>query len=197
MGTGANTKERILEAALETFAQYGYEGAKMEKIASLVGINKASLYFHFKSKEELFRDLFKTIVYKFSIAIKNIVLDTKNLPTKLRLITIYEKYLEYNWNNNVEMDLWNGIYYFPPETMKEEILKTTSETKEQFLKDLVGVFEEGIRNNEIQAWSTLAMAKTYYYLLTCIDLSVDILNKEEGLSDMKNGFEIFWNGIIK
>ena len=64
MGQGADTKERIMQAALEEFSLHGFEGARMEKIASKVGINKASLYFYFKSKEQLFRELFDIIVKK-------------------------------------------------------------------------------------------------------------------------------------
>ena len=58
MGQGSVTKDRILQVALKLFAQHGFEGARMEKLAAEVGINKASLYFHFKSKEEIFQELF-------------------------------------------------------------------------------------------------------------------------------------------
>jgi AcrR family transcriptional regulator len=197
LGTGANTKERILEAGLEVFANFGYEGARMEKIASLVGINKASLYFHFKSKEELFHELFINIINKYSFATKKIITDTAVLSTKQRLTTIYEKYLEYNWNNRTEMDFWNRVYYYPPVMMKEEIFFQTNETKKQFLAGLISVFEEGIRNDVIQSLNPEVMAKSYYYILICIDMSVDIINKEDGLNDMKNSFELLWKGMIK
>lgn len=197
MGIGANTKERILEAGLKVFAENGYEGARMEKIASLVGINKASLYFHFKSKEELFQELFISIIKKYSFALKNIVIETKSLPTKQRLISIYEKYLEYNRTNQLEMDFWNGVYYYPPLSMKEEVLNQTNDTKRQFLDDLTAVFEEAVQNNVIRPADPSVIAKTYYYLLTCIDLSSDILSKEEGLNDMKQSFELIWDGLTK
>lgn len=40
------TKERILEAALELFAQSGYSGTSMNDIAKQLGITKGALYKH-------------------------------------------------------------------------------------------------------------------------------------------------------
>lgn len=48
-----DTKERILEAALELFAQNGYLGTSMNDIAARLGFTKAALYKHYASKQEI------------------------------------------------------------------------------------------------------------------------------------------------
>lgn len=48
-----NTKERILETALELFAQNGYSGTSMSDIAHQLGITKGALYKHYTSKQEI------------------------------------------------------------------------------------------------------------------------------------------------
>ncbi|MBR4261719.1 MAG: TetR/AcrR family transcriptional regulator, partial [Clostridia bacterium] len=48
------TKRKIFEAAMELFAQKGYDGTSVEEITSVVGIAKGTLYYHFSSKEEIF-----------------------------------------------------------------------------------------------------------------------------------------------
>ena len=48
-----DTKERILETALELFAQSGYLGTSMNDIAKQLGITKAALYKHYASKQEI------------------------------------------------------------------------------------------------------------------------------------------------
>ena len=48
-----DTKERILEAALELFAQSGYLGTSMSDIAARLGITKAALYKHYTGKQEI------------------------------------------------------------------------------------------------------------------------------------------------
>ena len=47
------TKERILEMALELFAQSGYLGTSMSDIAARLGITKAALYKHYAGKQEI------------------------------------------------------------------------------------------------------------------------------------------------
>ncbi len=47
------TKDRILDAAEELFASKGFDGAKVQEIATLAGVNKAMLYYYFKDKDEL------------------------------------------------------------------------------------------------------------------------------------------------
>ena len=48
-----NTKERILDEALKLFAQSGYMGTSMNDIADRLGVTKAALYKHYKSKQEI------------------------------------------------------------------------------------------------------------------------------------------------
>ena len=48
-----NTRERILETALELFAQSGYLGTSMSDIARQLGITKAALYKHYAGKQEI------------------------------------------------------------------------------------------------------------------------------------------------
>ena len=47
------TKDRILNSALELFAQNGYLGTSMSDIAKQLGFTKAALYKHYASKQEI------------------------------------------------------------------------------------------------------------------------------------------------
>lgn len=48
------TRERILDAALDVFAEKGYHDAKMDEIVEESNTSKGSIYFHFPNKERLF-----------------------------------------------------------------------------------------------------------------------------------------------
>jgi TetR/AcrR family transcriptional regulator len=50
-----DSKGKILEAATTEFAQYGLAGARIDRIAESAGINKAMIYYHFHSKENLYQ----------------------------------------------------------------------------------------------------------------------------------------------
>lgn len=50
----AETRGRILEAALTEFSANGMAGARTETIAAAAGVNKALIYYYFESKEKLY-----------------------------------------------------------------------------------------------------------------------------------------------
>ncbi len=50
----AETRGRILEAALREFSANGLAGARTEQIAAAAGVNKALLYYYFAGKEKLY-----------------------------------------------------------------------------------------------------------------------------------------------
>jgi AcrR family transcriptional regulator len=49
------TRERIQSIALELFAEQGYEKTSLREIAERLGVTKAALYYHFRSKEDIVR----------------------------------------------------------------------------------------------------------------------------------------------
>jgi AcrR family transcriptional regulator len=56
---GAATRKQAQRIALELFSTQGYEATSMRQIGDALGINKASLYYHFASKEAILRSLFE------------------------------------------------------------------------------------------------------------------------------------------
>lgn len=52
-----NSRVIILDTAAKVFADKGYEGARVDEIAKQAGVTKSLLYYHFKSKEEIFEVL--------------------------------------------------------------------------------------------------------------------------------------------
>ena len=57
-----DTKERILEAALEMFSQKGYAGTNIRELTASLGLVKSSMYRHFKSKEEIWNTLLDEMI---------------------------------------------------------------------------------------------------------------------------------------
>jgi AcrR family transcriptional regulator len=49
------TRDKILDTARDEFAQSGLDGARVDRIAERAGVNKAMIYYHFKSKEDLYQ----------------------------------------------------------------------------------------------------------------------------------------------
>ena len=54
---GEETRARILEAATEAFARYGYDSASVAEICRRAGVTKGGFYHHFPSKQALFLEM--------------------------------------------------------------------------------------------------------------------------------------------
>ncbi len=53
-----STKEKILDAALVSFAEYGYKGTNLRDLAADMGLSKSALYRHYESKEDIWNAVF-------------------------------------------------------------------------------------------------------------------------------------------
>lgn len=60
-----NTKQKILEAALDLFSVWGYEATSISQIAGAVGIRKASLYSHYAGKHEILDALVEYVMEQY------------------------------------------------------------------------------------------------------------------------------------
>jgi len=52
----------ITHAAMQAFAENGYEATRVDDVAKLAGVSKGLLYLYFKTKEELFKAVIKSFV---------------------------------------------------------------------------------------------------------------------------------------
>lgn len=93
----SKTKRAIFEAAIKVFSIDGYDGATMDDMAQEAGVAKGTLYYHFKSKEEIFRyiitegvELIKEQINEVSKKQKDSLSKLKAL-CKLQLNIVYEK----------------------------------------------------------------------------------------------------------
>jgi AcrR family transcriptional regulator len=57
MGVSGETRERILDVALELFNEQGYDKTSLREIAERLDVTKAALYYHFERKEDILVEL--------------------------------------------------------------------------------------------------------------------------------------------
>jgi len=66
----------ITQAAMETFAEHGYAAARVDDVAKRAGISKGLLYLYFKTKEELFKAVIRSVVVPRIDALKTAITDS-------------------------------------------------------------------------------------------------------------------------
>src|SRR5438093_3378300 len=54
-----DSRRRLFEAAAAEFAARGYAGANVDRIARAARLNKAMIYYHYKSKAALYREILR------------------------------------------------------------------------------------------------------------------------------------------
>ena len=87
------TKDLILAISEKLFSLYGYIGVSMRTIAESLNISKPALYYHFKSKQELYFEVLTHSSNEFIESLEEVVNQTTPLKRKLRDVIIV--YLDY------------------------------------------------------------------------------------------------------
>jgi AcrR family transcriptional regulator len=88
--TRTDAKSRILDAADDVFVRRGVDGARMQEIADLAGVNKALLHYYFRSKADLARAVWLRIAMSFAPGILQMMASDLPLDDKIdRYVNAY------------------------------------------------------------------------------------------------------------
>jgi AcrR family transcriptional regulator len=75
-------RQAILDAALLTFAEHGFEAARLDDVAARAGVAKGTLYLYFPSKEALFEALVRNAVAPIIAQVSEIAAAPDIPPTR-------------------------------------------------------------------------------------------------------------------
>lgn len=74
------TREKIIRAAWEVFEQKGRDGARIQEIADRACVNKAMIYYHFQSKDDLFGTIIQETFAQLFRIFEQIILENQDDP---------------------------------------------------------------------------------------------------------------------
>lgn len=77
------TRNRILKAAEECFARYGYDSTGVAEICNTAGVSKGALYHHFRSKQAIFVEMFETWMRGFVAEMERVRDTAASIPDAL------------------------------------------------------------------------------------------------------------------
>ncbi len=75
---GYKTKARILEVAEQLFAEKGFNGTSIDKIAIAAGVNKGLIYYHFKDKKDIINSVFRGMIEEIDRHVRVSIDDNEN-----------------------------------------------------------------------------------------------------------------------
>ena len=79
-----SSRRRILQAAAGEFAARGYAGANVDRIARAARLNKAMIYYHFKSKAALYREILRDMFSAVGTRVANVAAARLSPEEKVR-----------------------------------------------------------------------------------------------------------------
>ncbi|MBN2224221.1 MAG: CerR family C-terminal domain-containing protein [Deltaproteobacteria bacterium] len=107
--TFGDAERKILVAAVEVFAQKGFDGARTDEIASRAGVNKAMIYYYFHSKEKLYTIIVETIFARVSFILgTHLSLVDMNAPEQ-GIHSFINNYIDFIYSHRifVKVMLWD------------------------------------------------------------------------------------------
>ncbi len=131
----ADRKQEILMAALQAFAEKGYDKTTVEDIVRISGLSKGTLYWYFTNKEAIFAGLVDMVFEGMWLPFQQVTQQTIGQPPPERL-----RQLLLNMSASVDDSLnWIGLYadFFNQAWQKPAIHEQFTE----FYRRLIGVIE--------------------------------------------------------
>jgi len=124
-----STKEKIMKTAAKMFSEEGYNRVTTRKIAKAIGINSAMIYYHFSSKHDVLKSLYKFYIEE----------QVKSSPDLNELLQLAETELphvvlmksEYHYNNDEMRKMLDQILV----TAAREICADPA--SEQFIRETI------------------------------------------------------------
>lgn len=99
MAKGADTRDRILDQALQLASTDGLEGVSIGRLAQEVGLSKSGLFAHFRSKEELELAVLATATAKFAeVVIRPAFAAPRGEP---RVRALFERWLAWERHESI------------------------------------------------------------------------------------------------
>lgn len=160
------TKNRILDAALDVFANKGYHDTKLDEIATESSTSKGSIYFHFPNKERLFLSLvdqFSDLLEKQTR--KAIEAEPKGIVrVEVALKTVLETFSRYRQPAKILLVQAMGLGQ-PFEQKRMEVNERFARMIAEYLHEAVETGEIPLENIDVEFTSHAWMGAIYHLVI--------------------------------
>ncbi|MEF2248718.1 TetR/AcrR family transcriptional regulator [Paenibacillus sp. IITD108] len=171
-------RNEILDAADELFAQKGFDGTSTNDILEKVGIARGTLYYHFKSKEDIMDALIERYNVRLLSAAQEVASD-KSLPIVDRIIRVV---MALNISGGSSEEIMEHIHKPQNALMHQKIQKVIINGVPPIL---AGIIREGIEQGMFHTpFPYECMEMVVIYATTVFDDDMIAMTNEERFSRM-------------
>lgn len=175
-------KKRIIDGALKVFNDVGIEKTTMDEIAFESGFGKATLYYYFSSKDEVFVEIMEFGWEKLWEGIETKIID--ELGPRRKFISIVKKMARIVTENKIMY----GFLFTAPNFIQDPKLQTWKTYQKRLYAILQSIIEEGIKKKEFLDIDSKLLMKAIGGLFHQLLISNDEDLKEQDFELMLKNF---------
>lgn len=187
-------REQILSAARRCFIESGFHPTRMDDIARAAGLSKGGVYFHFKSKQEVFESLVKEEYDESMRFLEEVTAGERPIEEKMQAIAGH--YLEYfsQKPDAPRFFIVMGEMALRDETLAKQLL----EMQTAFIRQIARLIDQGVAEGMLRETNTTAVAALLKALLDGVE-GLTALGYEElpGPMLLAAGLDLVMHGLAK
>lgn len=183
------TKGAIFEAAVTVFSESGYKGATMDEIALRAGVAKGTLYYHFKSKEQIFNFVVIQGMKSMQEQIENINKSDVSSLNKIKQICKSQVTLTYENREFFKVllsQLWGN----------EERQKEVRDLLSQYFKEIEDVLKKAMEDGVVRKGNSELMAFTFFGSIISTSVYGMMVNNSDINTSIDTVMSYMLNGIL-
>lgn len=183
-----STKEVILSIATATFLEKGYPFVSMDDVAQKCDVTKATIYYYYKTKADLFTDAMVQLMVRIKKQIVHIL--SAEEPLYTRLSRLAKTHLQ----ATVDIDI-NSFMREARTSLSGAQLKLMQEAEDDMYLALEEALKIAMSHGEISQANPRFGALLFISMLTTInniDLDREQLSLDELITEM---VDLYWNGL--
>ncbi len=145
----AERKEEILAVAAKLFQEKGYRGTTCDHIAKKMGFTKASIYYYFRNKDDILREINDRAIRLFLDSAQEIVSSSLNPIQKM------EKMLKSHTKLILENLAWFSVFYRERKELPHKMAEEISDIGRRYNKLLKDIYQDGVEQGFFKKISPL------------------------------------------
>ncbi|ALM29925.1 MULTISPECIES: TetR/AcrR family transcriptional regulator [Bacillus] len=170
-------RQMILDGATKAFTQFGYKATTMDLVAKLANVGKGTIYTFFKNKEELFDEIFTSLLMEMK-KIADEAIDEKNSFSENLHLALFA-ILEFRKNHQLTIKIFQENAELGTSAVKEMIEKM----EQMIIRYIKAKVKEAIEKGDIKPCdpelTAFVMVKLYIALIFDWEKRYEPLTKEE------------------
>ncbi|RIK42215.1 MAG: hypothetical protein DCC55_09540 [Chloroflexi bacterium] len=183
-------KEAILDAAQELFARHGFEGLSIRNLATQCGLAKATIYHHFRDKQDIFMSVLERDVSHVHTQILNAAANEHDALNKLRMV-IHTYCRLISERRSVVLTTLREIT-----GMEAKLRRFTQVNREVFLGPLAEIIQQGIDEGVFRPVDTEMSALCLLGMLHAfVTFQLIVQDREIGSDVAEHVLQLFLYGI--